>query len=310
MNAAQPPFSPPRIAILGPGGVGGFVAASLARTGMHVLVIAREPTAAVIASDGIVVRSVAAGDFTARPRASATLRAPVELLLIATKATGLDQALARVQATPGAVVPLLNGLDHMDTLRERFGAGRVAAGVIRIEADRPAPGQIVQTSPSARIDLAADDSRLREPLHRLATALTGAGIPVSLGSGEAQILWSKLVRICALACTTTASGRRIGAIRSDPEWRATLLACVEEAAGVANADGARIDPGSTIAELDGAHPDLGSSLQRDIAAGRPSELDAIVGSVLRACRRRGLACPTISGLYEQIAARLDGPASV
>jgi 2-dehydropantoate 2-reductase len=297
------------IAVLGPGGVGGFLAAVLSRAGQDVIVIAREATVELIARDGIAVESVTLGDFTARPEASEILRKPVDVLLITTKAATLESALRRISASPGLVVPLLNGLDHMATVRGRLGAARVAAGTIRIESHRPAPGRVVQTSPSVRVELAADDPALRAPVRELAAALPGASIPTEIGSSEAQILWSKLARLCPLACTTSAADRPIGFIRTDPEWRAVLEACVAEAAAVANADGAVIDPGDRLAELHAAHPDLGSSMQRDLVAGREPELDAIAGSVLRAAARHGLDCPTIARLAAQIAGRVRAGAA-
>jgi 2-dehydropantoate 2-reductase len=294
--------------VLGPGGVGGFLAAALARAGEDVTVLAREQTAAAIDRDGIEVRSVRLGDFAARPATAAALREPVDLLLVATKATTLADALARVQAEPGLVVPLLNGLDHIALLRERFGPGRVAAGAIRIESDRPRTGVIVQTSPFLRVDLAADDAAMRPALEAAAATLERAGIPAEIGPSEAQILWSKLVRLNALACTTSAADRPIGFIRSDPDWRAALIGCIEEASAVANVDGAEIDPAARLAELDDAHEGLRSSMQRDIAAGRPPELDAIAGAVLRAGARHGVPCPTISRLAEVVAKRAGVPA--
>ncbi|MDQ6745334.1 MAG: ketopantoate reductase family protein [Actinomycetota bacterium] len=291
------------VAVLGPGGVGGFLAAALERSGQAVTVIAREETAAAIAREGIRVESVRLGGFDARPGTSAALREPVDVLLVATKATGLEAALERIESTPTLVVPLLNGLDHMELLRARFGSERVAAGTIRIEVDRPQPGRIVHTSPFLRVDLAADDSRARSLLEPLAELLRGAEVPVQLGDSEAQILWSKLVRLNALALTTSTSDRPIGFVRSDPEWRAALEACIGEAAAVANAEGAVSDPATPLGELLDAHPELGSSMQRDIAAGRPPELDAIAGSVLRAGARRGIACPTITRLVALVAER-------
>lgn len=294
-----------RIAVLGPGGVGGFLAAALVRAGEDVVVVAREKTAEHIAQQGIELDSVRLGSFAVHPEASATLRDPVEVLMVATKATGLEQALGRIQAEPELVVPLLNGLDHMRTLRERFGAGRVAAGTIRVEAYSPAPGLVVQTSPFLRVDLAADDQSLG--LERLAETLERAEVPTRIGPSEAQILWSKLVRLNALACTTSAADRPIGFIRSDPEWRPALEACISEAAAVARAEGAEIDPAARLAELDEAHPELGSSMQRDITAGREPELDAIPGAILRAAKRAGLECPTIARLSAQIAKRAGVP---
>lgn len=296
------------IAVLGPGGVGGFIAAALARAGQPVTVVASESTAALIEADGIQVESVRLGDFVCRPRATPVLADAVDVLIVATKAVGLDDALERVDTAPRLVVPLLNGLDHMALLRRRFNASSVVAGTIRIEADRPSPGRIVQRSPFLRVDLAADDPAVRPAITDLAETLQAAGIPVEIGPSETQILWSKLVRLNALACTTSAADEPIGFIRSDPEWRAALIGCIEEAAAVANADGAEIDPAARLAELDAAHAELGSSMQRDIAAGRAPELDAIAGAVLRAGARHGLPCPTIARLAAIIAARAGVPA--
>ena len=298
------------IAVLGPGGVGGFVAAALARAGDDVVVVAREPTAELIARDGIDVRSVRLGDFVARPRAVTTLQEPVAALLVAPKATGLADALERVVAEPVLVVPLLNGLDHMAVLRERFGV-RTAAGTIRIEADRPAPGRIVQTSPFLRIDLASDDPGPRGALEALAARLEAAEVPATTGPSEAQVLWGKLVRLNALACTTSAYDLPLGPIRDTPELRDELVACVREGAAVARAEGAEIAEREVMGELTDAHATLGSSMQRDIAAGRTPELDQIPGAVMRAGARHDLDCPTIARLAGTIAKRagIDAPAA-
>jgi 2-dehydropantoate 2-reductase len=296
-----------RIAVLGPGGVGGFLAAALARAGQEVVVIARSETAAELAGRGIQVKSVRLGDFAARPFTATALRDPADVLIVATKATAREEALERIQAPVELVVPMLNGLDHLAVLRERFGADRVPAAAIRIESDRPETGVIVQTSPFLRVDLASDNPALRPRLERFASVLESAGIPAEVVQSEAQAMWSKLVRLNALALTTSASGRSIGYIRTDPEWRAALIGCIEEATAVANADGADIDPADRVGELDAAHGGLGSSMQRDIAAGRPPELDAIAGAVLRAGARHGIRTPTIERLVAEVAERAGVP---
>ena len=285
------------VAVLGAGGVGGFVAGALHRSGAQTRVVARPQTAEVLRDTGFSLSSRAlAADFTARPPVVTDLSEPVDVLFVATKATGLAAALERVVSAPGVVVPLLNGIEHLDVLRARFGAERVAAAVIRIESDRPAPGVIVQTSPAARIDMAGADGDV-------AALLREAGIEVRVGDSEAQVMWSKLARLCALALTTSASDRPIGYVRSDPRWRSALEGAVNEAVAVANADGASLRGQDTMAELDAAHAELGSSMQRDITAGRPTELDAIAGAVLRAGRRHELRCPTVQWLAERVALR-------
>jgi 2-dehydropantoate 2-reductase len=294
------------LAVLGPGGVGGFLAGALERAGEPVVVVAREPTARVIERDGLRVSSERLGDFTAAPRAVASLDEEVGVLFVASKAPALAAALERIDREPGLVVPLLNGLDHLAVLRDRFSAP-VIAGSIRIEADRPEPGVIVQTSPFLRIDLASDDPSLGERVGAIVERLNAAEVPAQVLESEAQVIWSKLVRLNALACTTSAADRPIGFIRTDPQWRRTLERAVAEGVAVGHAEGARVDSETVMGELDAAHETLGSSMQRDIAAGRTPELDAIPGAVLRAARRHGIAAPTIEELTRRVANRAGEP---
>ncbi len=296
------------IAVLGPGGVGGLVAGALAHAGTPVILIARESTAELIAERGLRVSSVRLGDFVAHPRAVAKLEEPVEALVVATKATGLHEALERVIAPPALVLPLLNGLDHLAVLRERFGEQTVVAGTIRVEADRPEPGVVVHTSPFLRIDMACAHAAARPGMEALAGTLNAAGIPARVEESEAQVMWGKLVRLNALACTTSAFDRLLGEILTTPELRAELVGAIEEGCAVAVAEGATIDAADPLGELSAAHPTLGSSMQRDIAAGRPPELDAIPGAVLRAAARHGVECPTIERLVGMIAKRVGVPA--
>jgi 2-dehydropantoate 2-reductase len=303
-----------RVAVLGPGGVGGLLAGVLDRAGTEVVVVARDSTAAAIAEHGVHVQSVMFGDFVAHPRALASLRepmdVPVDALIVATKAAGLAPALERVAVEPTVVLPLLNGLDHIAVLRERFSAESVLAGSIRVEADRPRAGVVVHTSPFLLVDMASDEPAVRPAMQALADALSDAGVPVRVLDSEAQVMWSKLVRLNALACTTSAYGVLLGEIRSTPQLRADLEGAIEEACAVGRAEGAQdVDPAIAIAELELAHDTLGSSMQRDIAAGREPELDAIPGSVLRAAARHGISCPTIERLVAMIAARVASPES-
>jgi 2-dehydropantoate 2-reductase len=295
------------VAVLGPGGVGGLVAGALDRAAVQVTVIARASTARLIAEQGLRVNSVRLGDFLAHPAAATDLQQPVQVLVVATKATGLAQALERIATQPQLVLPLLNGLDHLTLLRARFGEESVVAGTIRVEADRPEPGVVVHTSPFLRIDMASRFAVAQEPMRSLAQMLADAGVPARVLDSEPQVMWSKLVRLNALACTTSAYDRLLGEILSTPRLRADLVGAIEEGTAVAVAEGARIDSGDPLSELTAAHPTLGSSMQRDIAAGRTPELDAIPGAVLRAGARHGLACPTIERLVGTIAARAGVP---
>jgi 2-dehydropantoate 2-reductase len=300
-----------RVAVLGPGGVGGLLAGALERAGGETIVVARESTAQTIAEEGLRVGSVTLGEFIERPRATAKLQEPVDALIVATKAAGLEAALERIAIEPPVVLPLLNGLDHIALLRERFAPETVLAGTIRVEADRPEPGVVVHTSPFLLIEMASRYESARPAMDALVQALRKADVsaradrPISQRS-EAQVMWSKLVRLNALACTTSAYDKLLGEIRSTPELRADLVGAIEESCAAGQAEGADdVNPQKAIDELERAHETLGSSMQRDIAAGREPEVDAIPGSVLRAAARHGLQCPTIERLVAMIEARLN-----
>ena len=305
--------APYRVAILGVGGVGGFLAGALLRAGTPVTVVARESTAALIAERGVSVRSILLGDFVEHPAAVTELRQTPDALIVATKAVGLLEALDRIRCEPPLILPLLNGLDHLTVLRDRFvtppgDPARVVAGAIRIEADRPQPGLAVHTSPFLRIDIASDDPQAARAIEALAQTLRAADVPVWVLTSEADVLWSKLVRLNALACTTSAFDLPLGPIRDTPELRAELVGAVQEASAVARAEGADLPDGGVLGELDAAHATLGSSMARDIAEGRVPELDAIPGAVLRAGARHGLPCPTIERLVALIVQRTGLPA--
>jgi 2-dehydropantoate 2-reductase len=289
-------------AILGPGGVGGLVAAALHRSGAPVTVVAREQAAATIARDGLRVHSVRLGDFVARPTAVATLDAPVDALFVATKATTLEPALDRIAAEPALVVPLLNGLDHLARLRERFG-DRAVAGSIRVESTRVGPAEIAHASPFLQVEVASAQPARRAQLDAVAADLRAAGIPAEACDDEAAVMWSKLTRLVALATLTSASGTTLGGVRASPRWRAALEGVVREAIAVARAEGAPGDVEEKLAELAAVHDDFRSSMQRDLEAGRTPELDAIAGAVLRAGARHGMPCPTLAELTAIIAGR-------
>jgi 2-dehydropantoate 2-reductase len=252
------------------------------------IVVSRSPL-----PDGITLRSRLLGERHATPRVVERLEDPVDVLFIATKAVGLEDAVGRIASDPGVVVPLLNGFEHVAWLRQRF--ADVVAATIRVEATRVAPGVIEQTSPFLRIELSAHPE--------VADLLNESGIPAAVVDGEAQVMWSKLSRLNAIALTTTAFGTPIGKVRS--EHRDDLVAVVHETVAVAAAEGASVDVSAIEQELlVEAHPELLSSMARDVAAGRPPELDAIGGAVLRAARRHGIETPTVQRLVEAIRSEL------
>ncbi|BDM74261.1 2-dehydropantoate 2-reductase (plasmid) [Streptomyces nigrescens] len=294
--------SNPRVAVLGPGGVGGLIGALLARAGHRVRCLAGERTAATLRRDGLRVESTQYGHFTAAVEADTCLREPVDAVFVTVKQTALDEALGRVPADilgDALVVPLLNGLDHLPVLRRRYPAARVVAGTIKVEATRTAPGHIVHTSPFARLELAAPPAGFAAPLDRLADCLRQAGLGVTLRTDETAMIWDKLAFLAPFALLTTRYRADLGAVRS--ERRPELVAVLDEITAVARAAGAPMTVDTLLSFFDGAPQTMKSSMQRDAEAGRPLELDAIGGAVLRAGAAHGVETPTLARLVAEVA---------
>ena len=280
------------VAVLGPGAVGGVLAVGLVRAGVRVVCIARPDTAELIASQGLSLRH-GQGSETVLPEAASELIEPVDLLLVTVKAPALEDALNRVKAPARTVIPLLNGIEHMQTIRSGLRTVVVAGSVSLIEAYLEQPGVIVQKTPAVVLTLARDAD--------VATAdlIARSGAEVRINGSEAEVLWAKLARQAPVAAATALTQRPIGELRSDPEWRRRLREAVDETCAVAAHEGVSLAPEAQWQIIDAMPPRLTSSTARDVAAGRPSELDAITGAAVRAGRRRRVPTPALELLLAE-----------
>lgn len=289
-------------AVLGVGGVGGAVAARVAAAGGRVICVARPQTAAAIRANGLELQAPD-GAVHSRPEAVERLEEPVSLLVVAVKAYALAEALERVEAfavADGVVLPLLNGLEHPDVLRRRLGP-RVAPGTIsRFSAETVAPGRIVQRS-SGEMITAAPGDLTPEALAGGVAPLREAGLDVVIGGDERAVLWDKAARLAVLAAATSATGRSVGELRDDPAWHARLSAALEETCAAAGAAGVTLRPADQWAIIEAMPHGATTSTALDIGRHRPSELDAISGSVLRAAHRVGVPTPVLASLVAEAA---------
>ena len=289
-------------AVLGAGGVGGLVAALLARAGDTVILVVGEAAAPVLAARGLQVDSARFGRFAVGVRVVTRLDEAVDACLVTVKNTQLEQAVERVPpasvAHGGLVVPFLNGVDHLDRLRARYGEDAVVAAAIRVETATVGRGEIEHTSPFAAVELAGEDD---PRVHRLAVRLAAAGLDVRERGDAAAVLWEKLAFLAPLALLTTHEGAAAGEVRI--RRRDDLWAVVGEVAAVAGTAGVVIDAAAIMERLDSVPATMQSSMQRDAAAGRPTELDAIGGAVVRRAQAAGVPVPRTAWLVEELRAR-------
>jgi 2-dehydropantoate 2-reductase len=291
------------VAVLGPGGVGGLLAALLARDGNSVEVLASESTSRAIAERGLRVESKRFGDFEVSVRSATRLGSPVDACLITVKSTQLKEALERVPSDAlgeGLVVPFLNGIEHVEFLRTVFPPSSVAPATIRVATAKVEPGFIRHTSPFASVEIAATDAN-RVRVERVAVHLEAVGLDVRVRDDETLMLWDKLSFLAPLALLTTHERANAGAIRT--RRRADILAVISEVAAVATAEGVVIDPEAVARVLDSVPEMMESSMQRDQAAGRPLEIEAIGGAVVRRAARAGVDVPVTAHLVDELRRR-------
>jgi len=290
-----------RHAILGAGGVGGLVGGAIAKAGHPVTLLVR-PARRDHYPERLTVQSETLGAFEAPVQVADRLEGQFDVVWVTVKATALEAALDAVppeELGGGVVVPLLNGVDHVGRLRERYGPERVLPGTIRVEAEQVAPGRVRHRSAFADVQVAPDPTT-RVRAEALCGELRAAGLGCEVRDDELTMLWGKLCFLAPFALATTASGGPLGDVRSDPRWRTRLEECVKEACAVGVAEGAKVAPEPILATFRGLPDGFRSSMQKDVAAGRQPELDAIAGPVLRGGSEHGIDVPATRALVDRI----------
>ncbi|WP_402469160.1 ketopantoate reductase family protein [Isoptericola aurantiacus] len=297
-----------RIAVVGPGAVGGLVAAFLQQAGHDVVMVAREHTARSVTEHGLDVVTDRYGSWHA-PLPASTSVPPGALVLVTVKAAGVPDVARQVaDSRPREVLSLLNGVEHMDELRGAFGAptsdggtpvvGASYAGeTLRTRAGDGGPWQVRHRGELLRITVPAEGADLA-----VVAALRDTQIPVADGGREVEVLWSKLRFLAPLALLTSIHGTGIGpGLARDPGLTDALLG---EVAAVASAEGVPTSGDDLRGILAGLPATMRSSLQADLAEGRVGELDAIGGAVARRGVRHGVAAPALEDIVSRLRAEV------
>lgn len=292
----MPPF---KHAILGVGGVGGTLGTLLAHLGDSVTAIVR-PNSLANYPERFHLESTF-GTFDAPVFRAGEVPA-CDVLWISVKATQLNAALQAI-AYPEkirAIVPLLNGIDHLSLLRSKYGNDRVIAATIAGEMERVAPGRFVHPTPFLRLNVSsAGRALLADSLNGLAKI----GLECQFIDDEPTLMWGKLVFLAPFALATTAANLPVGEVLGDPHWRGLAERCIREACAVAKAEKANVDVGAILAFAGKAPPGMKSSMQKDVERGNPPELDAIAGPILRRGRAHGIDVSATRELADAVEAR-------
>lgn len=297
-----------KVLILGAGAIGGYVGGRLHQSGADVTFLVREKRNEALKRDGLVIKSTK-GDITQAVKTvtKASDGGPYDIVLLTCKAYDLDSAIDAIASAIGAgttIVPLLNGMRHLDTLDARFGADKVVGGLARVGVAMNDKGEVRHTSPFAAISFGERDGKPPRPaLVELDAAIKKSGVDGGLNANIVQDLWDKWIMLCTLAATCCLMRGASGDILEADEGRAIVLETVDEGRKVAAAAGH--DPGEKgIATVHSFLTVKGSkftaSMLHDLEKSAMVEADHIVGDMILRAKKAGIATPNLRMAYAHL----------
>jgi 2-dehydropantoate 2-reductase len=300
-----------RIAVFGSGGAGGYFGAQLARAGEEVVFIARGEHLEAIRSRGLTIETPR-GETVIQPAQATDDPAQagvVDVVLVGVKSWQVVEAAHAIGPLlgPGTfVVPLQNGVEAAGQLAAVIGADAVVGGLCGTLSWLTGPGRIRSIGEVHFVKIGELDRSRRRPserIERLRRAFERAGVDVEVPLDIHRALWEKFLFVVSLGGVGAVTRMPVGVVRAVAETRRMLEDCMREILAVARARHVTV-PDTVIAErmalVDSLAPDGTTSLQRDIAAGKPSELEAWNGAVVRFGREAGVQTPLHEFIYHSL----------
>lgn len=297
-----------RLLVVGAGSTGGYFGGRLAQAGREVAFLARPARAAKLKETGLRIVSPH-GDAALHPTVvtSETLAGPYDAILMTVKAYQLDAAMADVAPAVGPetmILPVLNGMRHMDLLAERFSPHNVVGGVLKVSTTLDDDGRIIQLSPMQELIYGELDGALTPRMRALDAFMQAAPIGARLSSAIGREMWEKWTLLASLGAITCLMRGTIGEIEACPGGADFARKLVEEVVSIVNAVGVPSSEGFISyakAALTEKGSPLTSSMFRDLQRGGPIEGDAIVGDLLRRGAKVGINAPLLSAAYVHLA---------
>jgi 2-dehydropantoate 2-reductase len=295
-----------RILVVGAGAVGGYFGARLAQAGRDVTFLVRPRRAEALAKTGLQVESPL-GDFTVQPNlvTADQLNSAYDVVLVSLKGYSLEAALDDFAPAVGAqtlILPVLNGMRHMELLANRFSEARLVGGVCVIAAVLE-NGRVRQLAPMQQIRYGELDGAVTDRIRTLDAAMRGAGFDAAISTHIVQDLWDKWVFLASLGAATCLLGGPVGAIVAAPDGAAVVRSILQACCAIAGAWGYEPSPAfkeQTLATITQAGSQLTSSMYRDMQASLDVEVEPILGDLIERGRIKGID----ASLIEAAAVRL------
>lgn len=288
-----------RVLVVGAGAVGGYFGGRMLAAGRDVSFLVRPQRAALLAKNGLVIKSPAGDLSLAAPPTvlSEQLQPRYDLVILSCKAYDLDDAIASF--TPAVsektmILPLLNGMRHLDVLDKNFGKDRVLGGQCAISSTLDAQGAILHLAPSHALTFGERDGTMSERVGQVLATMSGAGFDPHASGNILQSMWEKWVLLASLAGSTSLMRSAIGDIMEAPGGQQFILDILEECSRVATASG--YPPGTGFftqlrSLLTTTGSPLTASMFRDMENHARIEADQIIGNLIERGQSLGLKEP-------------------
>jgi 2-dehydropantoate 2-reductase len=278
-----------RILIVGAGAIGGYFGGRLLEAGVDVTFLVRPRRAAELALSGLIIKSPKGEAILKKPPTvrAEDLRDPYDLILLSCKAYDLDDAIVSFAPAVGpktSILPLLNGMRHLEVLENRFERDRVLGGQCLIAVTLDEHRQIVHLNNTHELSFGERDAPSSDRVRAIAEEMASAAFDTRLSDQIVQEMWEKWVFLTALAGSTCLMRAAIGDIIQAPNGSHIVLDLLEECAAVAQANGHQPRAANmqrSRAALTATGSPLTASMLRDIERGAPVEADHIVGDLIR-----------------------------
>jgi 2-dehydropantoate 2-reductase len=297
-----------RILVVGAGAIGGYFGGRMLQAGRDVTFLVRPRRAAELASAGLVIKSPN-GDvtLTSPPAVQADkLDKAFDLVLLSCKAFDLEDAIASFAPAVGprtAILPLLNGMRHLDVLDRRFGSNAVLGGLCAIAVTLNERREIVQLAPMQSLGFGERDGKISERVQAISDAMSSGKFGAAASAQVIQDMWEKWVFLASLAASTCAMRAPIGDILAAPGGKDFILGILEECSAVAAAEGH--SPTGPFFErargmLTAEGSQLTASMFRDIKAGARVEADHIIGDLIVRSEAAKVPVPNLRIAYTHL----------
>lgn len=297
-----------RIAIYGVGGAGGYFGAQLVLAGEEVVFVARGAHLEVIRDSGLCITS-SNGEMLVRPSLATDDPAeagPVDVIILGVKAEQVSAAASALRPMLGPdtfVVPLQNGVEATTQLQEVLGDAHVVAGLCGTLSWVTAPGHIRSLGDANFIRFGEIDNQPSARTERLRDIFLRAAVKAEIPADIHRAIWEKFLFVVSVGGVAAVNDATIGKIRSGTASRRMLELCMQEICALAEARQVSMEQGvvaKTMTFVDSLPEDGTASMQRDLAAGKPSELEAWTGAVVRLGKAAGIDTPAHTFIYEKL----------